>query len=199
MANHDFNSPCSCVECCTEYRDELCIHCGFKNTLTNIGSATYTQDRKGTRGYDVEYQKTPLKNMTCFKCKKVTPKVAFFTEVDKDGCSRTLEHARISKTAEPCDVCGEQVEFGKSKLQAIKLTKFADRNLCVKCLPREMEAKTPNPSDNDKKYAFNRHSLKWELSRVRKACAKCGRSRWLNIENSWKKNCGNCYMEGRGV
>jgi hypothetical protein len=197
MANHDFGSPCSCQECCTDYRDEPCAHCGFKNTLMNVGTPTRTQDRKGTRGYDVEHATSPRKDMVCHKCGKATPKVAFFTAVDKEACARSLQRERIAVKARPCDRCAERVEFEKDKYRAIALKKFDNRQLCAKCLPLEMETKTVDPSDKSNKYRFDRHSLKWELEKVRKSCAKCGRARWLTIGNAWRKLCGKCYLDGR--
>lgn len=195
MANHDFGSPCSCLECCTSHRDEPCSHCGFKNILTNVGSAERTQDRKGTRGYDVTYSETPLKNLVCFKCRKVTPKVPYFTEVDKKACARSIQRERVSERAKPCDRCAERVELGDKKYQPITLSVFAGRSLCGKCRPLEMKAATPDPSDKSNKFAFNARSLRWELSRIRKACAKCGIPRWLNVENSWRKVCGKCFLK----
>lgn len=194
MANHDFGSPCSCLECCTSYRDEACRHCGFKNTLLNVGSAERTQDRKGTRGYDVTYSETPLKNLVCFKCRKVTPKVPYYTDIDKKACARSIQKERVAASAAPCDRCAERVGFGEKEYRPITLTVFKGRSLCEKCLPHEMEASIPDPSDKSNKFVFNARSLKWELSRIRKACAKCGISRWLNTENSWRKVCGKCFL-----
>lgn len=195
MANHDFGSPCSCLECCTSYRDEPCSHCGFKNILTNVGSAERTQDRKGTRGYEFAYRETPLKKMICFKCRKVTPKVPYYTDVDKKACARSIQRERVAESAKPCDRCAERVEFGDKEYQPITLTNLSGRSFCGKCLPHEMKSATPDPSDKSNKYAFNARSLRWELSRTRKACEKCGISRWLNIENSWRKVCGKCFLK----
>ena len=197
MANHDFGSPCDCLDCRTRPRPEVCIHCGFENLLEVVGTANLSVDRKGIRGYDVTYPSEPDMDLTCRKCHR-TSRVPYYTSVNENACARGLERDRIAASAHPCDRCGECVEFQGDHYVQIALTTFGNQRLCGRCLPLVAMASTPDPSDDSNKFRFDRQALRWERWKIRVPCEGCGRVRWILAKNAWRRLCERCYSAGRG-
>jgi hypothetical protein len=192
MASCDFGSPCDCSECRTRKRQELCPQCGFRNVVALLGSAEQTYDRKGVRGYDVTYPDGPPKELVCRACGAVST-VPHYTSVDEQGCRAALETIRLERDAKPCDGCGRRSEFSFSGPVPVRLQQHRDVALCEECLAERLKKESPDPSDGDNRYTFNKRTLQWTISKVRVACADCGRFRWLNAENRWKRLCSTCF------
>lgn len=196
MANHDFGSPCDCSECRTTTRREACVACGFETIVAVLGSATLTYDRKGVRAYDFAEAEGPEKELACRSC-GATAMVAYYTSVDEEACARALELRQLEREAKPCDGCGRRTEYhGLGRPAAITLRRHGDRDLCPTCLAGVVKTELPDPSDEAHKYAFDNRALRWTLSKIRVACAGCGRLRWLKADNQWKRLCDSCFRNG---
>ncbi len=191
MANCDFGSPCDCRECRTAHRNESCAACGFVTTVEIEGTVTFGRDRKGIRTSEQVSPDGPDMSLACWKCGAVKEGVRFYTAVATSTCVRRAERERLEVEARPCDGCGTRVEGYPDR--AITLREHDSKQLCVNCIAAHVERTTPDPSTSDAKYSFNRRTLKWEEYKRRVACSSCGKARWLNIGNEWKKVCGPCY------
>ncbi len=192
MANHDWGSPCDCSECRTSTRIEVCPHCMFENVVDIVGTAELSVDRKGLRSYDVTYPSGPPMALNCRGCHR-TLQVAHYTSVNEERCAANHERDRVAKTARPCDRCEKRVEQQLGRFVAVVLRECQGQQLCAECLPAIVKAASPDPSDEDNKYTFNERALQWELSKVRRACERCGNFRWLSPANQWKRLCITCY------
>jgi len=58
-----------------------------------------------------------------------------------------------------------------------------------------MMKENPDSSNDFEKYPFDEIEIKWILEKVKRAFEKCGKYRWLNAENQWKKYYLKCYKE----
>lgn len=93
-----------------------------------------------------------------------------------------------------CSNC-KRVEFFDLQERSLQpsLREYKNRKYCHVCIVEEFKKDNPNPSNDEKKYELNSDSLSWDLKKVLVACKKCGKKRWLNVENQWKKMCITCY------
>jgi hypothetical protein len=196
MSNCDFGSPCDCRECRTGIRTEECPACAFDNVVEIEGTIDFCIDRKGVRYGHLTLPEDPALDLVCRKCGYAIKGIAYYTRVDESECNARLERDRLAATAPPCALCEINVERTFGAFRAVELREYRNRKLCPKCYVDAVEADTPDPSNGERKYVFNRRTIRWELSKVRRVCASCGKARWLNAENSWVTRCGPCYRTG---
>ena len=200
MPNHDWpGRSCDCRECSTVTRKEVCPKCGFGTIVEIVGVAQRGYDRKGMPETTVFVPDGPPRDLSCKKC-DFTWEVPSYSSIDEDACRAALERNRIESAATPCSNCDKRVEWSQAAngIAAIHLREHRGNKLCSECLAKAIKAETPNPSTGTEKYEFNRNALKWEVVKVRLPCADCGRQRWLNVENRWKKRCDTCFRSSVG-
>lgn len=194
MPSCDFGSPCcDCRECRTKLRTEICPNCGFDNVVELSGSGELQVDRKGVRYMEFTYPTGPDCTLQCFKCKFIIDAVAYYTSVDERGCQLHIERDEVRQNAQPCMLCGEAIRSAFEHYEPIPLTAHNGKLLCHSCLAGAIQEESEDPSDSDNKYFFNRRNLQWQLEKTRVKCESCGKKRWLNAENRWKKLCLACY------
>ena len=197
MPNCDFNSPCDCRDCRTISELIKCPKCGFSNVvLIEQISLGKTRDRKGIIYYEFEKPKEPIKDLNCYKCNFLLEKVGYYSEIAVEANKYQIRREELISQNRLCSICNkiETLDFvplfGK-----VVLERKNGKNLCQECYANEMEKEILNPSNEFEKYSFDKRQLKWILIKVKLACQKCGKFRWLNVENRWKKLCWNCYKE----
>lgn len=189
MSNCDWNRPCDCIDCRTVYESVICPACGFDNTVNIVREAYYTVDRKGVGGYTFVDPNGPIQDLPCYKCGHVIKDV-LYDSINGDACQRTMNHLRAVEEGRVCAKCGkaEGDDFGR-----ITIRPKDGALLCHGCHADMMKRELPNPSNDHEKYAFDRSRLQWILSKVKRPCEKCGKLRWLNLKNSWKRLCLKCF------
>jgi len=201
IPNCDFNRPCDCIDCRTIYEHIICPKCNFTNHIRIVrNSLGYSYDRKVVGGYDFEIPTEPIKDLKCFKCGFQIEKVGYYTEVDIDSNKRELEREEKIAQNKFCSKC-KKVEkmdmvLGFENLNVILKEKNGE-NLCQECYAEKMKNEIPDPSTDKEKYYFEKRQLKWVLEKIKVTCERCGKARWLNAENHWKKLCLKCYKESK--
>ena len=195
MPNCDWGRPCTCRECRTQIRKENCPTCGFDNEVELEGFGELKTDRKGMNYADITMPTGNNMNLKCFKCAHIITNVEFYTRISVHACESNIKRDKIKESSTPCDNCKVNIQHSIDGYQAIELFEHDGKHLCKKCSSECIKQKHPNPSNQNEKYTFNEQELKWVLSKVRVICESCSKPRWLNIENSWKKQCLSCYKK----
>lgn len=197
MTNCDFNSPCDCRDCRTISERIKCPNCGFSNIVSIVQiSLGRTLDRKGISYFEFMKPQEPVKDLNCYKCNFLIEKVGYYTEIDVESNNYQIKREELINQNRLCFICNkiETLDnlpiFGK-----VVLKQKNGKNLCQECYAKEMKKEIPDPSTEFEKYSFDIRQMKWILKRIKLACQKCGKFRWLNVENRWKKYCWKCYME----
>lgn len=195
MPNCDWNRPCDCVDCRTTYECIACPHCNFQNTVRIVGSATWTQDKKGTTFADIAYPKQPSKDLTCFDCGGEIKNAPYFDDLDSEACVRTKNRNDTIAAGRTCSKC-KAVEGEFSSATTVALVMNAGALLCHGCLAETIKVNTPDPSTQTEKYSFDPKSMTWKVAKRKLACVQCKKPRWLNVENTWKSRCSSCFQAG---
>ena len=195
MANCDWGRPCTCRECRTQYRKEICPMCSFNNVVELEGTGVIKTGRKGMSYADITMPTGNTMNLECVKCGYVINNVGFYTRLAVDACQFNLKRDELKKSSRPCDDCNSNIQDSIGGYQSIELFEHNGKFVCKECLSKRIEAENPDPSNKNEKYIFNKHELKWVLSKVRVICESCGKPRWLKQENSWKTQCLSCYKK----
>ncbi len=197
MANHDFNRPCDCRECRTISFVVACPHCAFENLVLVVQESHWETDRKGIGYYSFTLPNKIGKDFDCFKCGSLVQNTRYFDEIDTELCKTKLERQDAIERREVCTRCGavKGYDYSKGIIEKVdQLYTIDNENLCKSCYGDYLAETSPDPSDADNRYTFNRRTFKWELARVRRACSVCGKIRWLNVKNAWKAKCSKCYQ-----
>ncbi|MDA3907233.1 MAG: hypothetical protein PF484_14265 [Bacteroidales bacterium] len=195
MPNCDFGTPCTCKECRTNIRNEICPSCGFDNVIEIEGAGEIKTDRKGIRYADITYPTGNPQNLDCFKCGHSIINVEFYTRISIPECKANMKRDAIKESSKPCDDCNVNIQNSLGTYKEIKLFEHKGNFLCKECLAKRIKTENPDPSDQNKKFTFNNNDLKWVLSKVRVKCKSCGKPRWLMPENSWKNQCLPCFKK----
>lgn len=194
MASHDFNQPCDCRECREISKKILCPSCGYCHVVVVDRIPEWGMDRKGTRTVDFLIPEAPGKTFTC-ECGHIIQEAGYFTYYDVQGTAHERERMAKRAAAASCDACGklEGLDYAVGFMEKVQLKEIESLHLCQSCLADQVQTSTKDPSDPSHKYVFDRKALVWKLDKVKVPCTKCGKSRWLNAENQWKKECLSCY------
>jgi len=196
IPNCDFNRPCDCTRCRTTYNHIKCPKCEFTNCVRVIRSSEYKVDRKGIGDYDFTTPKEPIKDLKCFKCGFLIKNVDYYSDVDNDANKRAIKREEKIKQGRICSECQKVEEMDFTAIFGnVVLKEKKGKKLCQGCYAKVMENEIPDPSNDAEKYSFDKRQLKWVLEKVKIPCSNCGKSRWLNAENHWKKLCLKCYKE----
>lgn len=195
MARHDFNSPCDCRECREMSKHHICPACQFVHVVTIDRDSTIATDRKGFTYYDFTTPEGPGKSITC-SCGYVLS-VGYFTTYNHRVTQLLKEDRERKVAARTCTDCQNIEGFDRSPKQhsVIELEEFEGRNICQDCAASLIQAKTPDPSNENNKYEFDLRKREWTLHKIKRACVDCGKNRWLNANNQWKDKCKNCYVK----
>ncbi|MHA1302609.1 MAG: hypothetical protein ACTSPI_02760 [Candidatus Heimdallarchaeaceae archaeon] len=197
MPNCDFGSPCDCIDCSTRINHFICPKCDFTNYVKILRPSEYKVDRKGIGYYDFTTPTEPVKDLKCFKCGFLIEKVGYYTEIAIETNERELEREEKIKQGKICTECKKIEEMDITRFGSVILKKKNGKNLCQECYAKVMKEEIPDPSNDKEKYFFYDRELKWVLEKIKIPCIICGRQRWLNAENKWKKMCLKCYKESR--
>lgn len=198
MAAHDFNSPCDCRECREEHRSYECPGCGLETVVVVEMESVPNRDHKGMSGYEFREPARPKSALKCFDCGKGIAAV-LYDRIDDDACLRGKARQAAIAAGNVCDECSAVEGHDSTFAASVVLRRRAGQRLCQDCLATAIEGATPDPSDGQTKYAFDRRSLKYVPARQKRTCIDCGRSSWVNIENQWKKQCMKCWKAARAV
>jgi len=198
VPNCDFGRPCDCIDCRTIYEHIKCPKCNFKNYVTVIRKAEYEVDRKGIGAYYFTIPTEPIKDLNCFKCGFLIKKVGYYSDVDNDANKREIEREERIKQGRICAECQqvEEMDFD-ARFGRVILKEKNGKNLCQKCYAEVIKNEIPDPSSDTEKYYFDEKELEWILEKIKISCEVCGKERWLNAENHWKKKCLKCYRENK--
>jgi hypothetical protein len=202
MSNCDWGRPCDCLDCCTIYEHIICLKCGFTNVVSIVRNVDgYYTDKHGIGYYEFSVPSEPIKDLTCFKCSYKIEKIGYYTDINTNACQTMLKKEKAIEDGRVCSVCQkiEEYDFALHSFDKVQLQSKDGKLLCQSCLADVLEKELPDPSNEREKYQFNRRKLKWELSKVKQKCVDCGKERWLNAENRWKKQCETCYRKKKTV
>jgi hypothetical protein len=130
-------------------------------------------------------------------CGFAIQEVGYYSYMDEKATQRLRDLQQQRIAAPKCGKCGaaESIDRVKGYFEIIKLKEHNGQNLCQDCLADQIQSEEPDPSTSTEKYAFNRRSLKWVLTKVKRPCRNCNTQRWLNVENRWKDLCTPCYKK----
>lgn len=198
MPNCDFGRPCSCRDCRTVQETITCPECAFPNTVRIEQDWTKGVDRKGMTFIDFVRPTTPKKDLVCYQCAAVIKDVDYFTARDDAACEHKVKRLEAELSGKGCSKCGklEGIDFvGRGwAADIVQLAEDDGEKLCQACLSDRVKARIPDPSSSTEKFTYDRRAMVWKLEKVRVACDGCGKQRWLNAENAWKKKCSSCYF-----
>ncbi|HUT81371.1 MAG TPA: hypothetical protein VMZ29_09235 [Candidatus Bathyarchaeia archaeon] len=196
MPNCDFGRPCDCIDCCTVIKQIKCPNCNFVNRVKIIRNAKYEVDRKGIGYYDFTEPTEPIKDLNCFKCGYLIENVCFYSEIaiesNKREREKKIEQGRICSECQKVEEMDFLGMFGE-----VVLKNKNGKNLCQECYAKVMKEELSDPSNEKEKYYFDDLKCKWVLEKIKLPCEVCGKERWLNADNKWKKMCLRCYKESR--
>jgi len=193
MSDCEWGRPCTCRECCTQFRQEICPMCGFENVVELEGTGEFRTDNKGMRYAEITPPTGDPMNLECFKCSHVIINVKFYSRISILACESKINRDEINESSRPCDDCNKKIRYSIGGYQSIELFEHNGKYVCKECLSERIKKENQDPTNRDEKYIFDSRELKWVLSKVRVHCETCGKSRWLLQENSWKKQCSSCY------
>ncbi|MGD6815488.1 hypothetical protein ACQCVE_00240 [Metabacillus sp. 113a] len=186
MPNCDWGRPCNCLDCRTNRFSIHCEACGFDTmvsyVMSEVGGHT---DKKGMFSYEFKEQTEKYSEINCFKCGEYKNNVPYFEKIEVD-----INNSRLNQRT--CVACGvkELETFRKIKYKVWKNETF-----CTGCVEKQFMSEVPNPSTNEKVFKVDTSNMKYILEKVKIPCNTCGRQRWLNVENQWKKQCTSCYKK----
>lgn len=195
MPNCDWGKPCTCRECRTTHRNEVCPKCGFENVVELEGKGEIKTDRKGMNYAEITMPTGSPMNLQCAKCDYIISNVEFYTRVDVLACKENLRRDEIDNTSQPCDDCSARLQYAVGNYEPIELFKHHDKNICRRCLSKAIKSENHDPSNSNEKYEFDDLTSKWVISKIKVTCESCNRPRWLNYENRWKTLCLACYKK----
>ncbi|MFD2168694.1 hypothetical protein [Tumebacillus lipolyticus] len=198
MPSCDFNRPCDCRDCRRIDYTINCPHCSFENDVSVVGIAKWETDRKGFSGVTFTKPVLPVRDLTCYNCKSIIRNAGVFDNVCTEVMERKLGKLKAIEQGRICFLCRNVEGYDGSFLGRDEKYREKDgKKYCSTCLPKIIEKETPNPSDTDSKYEFDKNKLEWVLRKVKQTCTRCQKKRWLNVENRWKKLCSSCYSSSR--
>ncbi|PKQ89352.1 hypothetical protein CXK86_20080 [Paenibacillus sp. BGI2013] len=193
MANHDFNKPCDCKECSTSRRHDICPACGNVHVFSIVCSSAWETDRKGFTYVDFTEPSGPKIDFQC-PCGHEF-QVKHYSNYEPHKTLAVNEERERKAAAARCDSCGkiEGFDLGLKAWDRISLESFDNQQLCQVCIAKRVLETTPDPTDEDNKYTFDHSKRQYILEKVRITCPDCGKRRWLNASNAWRKRCKSCY------
>ncbi|PWK06242.1 hypothetical protein C7459_1203 [Tumebacillus permanentifrigoris] len=198
MPSCDFGRPCDCRDCKRIDYTIICPHCYFENVVSVDGIAKWETDRKGYTGVSLTKPDLPFRDLNCYSCKTMIRDAGVFDNIRIEVMERNLGRQRAIEQGRVCVSCRKVEGYDGVFWERDERYKEKDgKKYCTTCLSKILEKETPNPSDTESKYEFDKSRLEWVLRKVRQPCIRCQKKRWLNVENTWKKQCSSCYSSTR--
>lgn len=195
MANHDFNSPCCCSECCTNEYQVYCPNCSLLH-IFDVVMSYRDGSEKGIFYYDFFTPDEAGKDFKC-SCGYTMTDLNYYTNYNMELTKSRRNYLDKKAKARKCTTCNkiegfDHLHYGWS---TVKLTEVDQSLLCQKCYSKYYLTTLTDPTTDTERYIYNPQKLQYELSKIKIICNICHKPRWLNPENHWKKQCGNCYKK----